>query len=63
MLPCKVRTDNMYGLGYVFCKNDWGIDGMDFDKLVNTFEVYNCCSYLGQYAAYYIRTVQKGGNQ
>jgi len=54
MLPCNVRVDNMYGLGYESNKDDEGAQGYTFDEVVNIFESYNCNIGLGRYTAFYM---------
>lgn len=56
IVPCKIRPFGVWWDGRGF-----RMDGTDpdpdrsFDRLINSFEWYNCGSELGYYASYYIR--------
>lgn len=52
-LPCNVPLNTPWGLAYT-CGRDNVEQGVDFDKVVNSFEIYNCVYELGKYAAYYV---------
>lgn len=52
-LPCNVPLSTPWGLAYT-CGRDNVENGVDFDNVVNCFELYNCVHGLGRYAAYYV---------
>lgn len=52
-LPCRVPLSTPWGLAYT-CGRDNVDHDVDFDKVVNSFEMYNCLYGLGRYAAYYV---------
>ena len=52
-LPCNVPLSTPWGLAYTCGRDNVG-DDVDFDKVVNSFEIYNCVFGLGRYAAYYV---------
>lgn len=52
-LPCRVPLSTPWGLAYT-CGRDNVDHDVDFDKVVNAFEMYNCLYGLGRYAAYYV---------
>jgi hypothetical protein len=52
-LPCNVPLSTPWGLAYTCSRDNVGHD-VDFDKVVNSFEIYNCVYELGRYAAYYV---------
>lgn len=53
-IPCKLRPDNMWGLGIWENVNLSGQYG-SFDKLCNEFIWYNCNFETGNYIAFYIK--------
>lgn len=49
LIPCKVRT--LTGIVQpVHITNQ----GIDFDKLINEYEYYNCSPELGKYTHFYV---------
>lgn len=53
--PVNCQLSNpYYGLALEINKEDWGT-GLDFDKKVDYYEVYNCMRELGKYAAYFVK--------
>lgn len=51
LCACRINPTNIYGLYFDTAKD---IDDDDFDKLVNSFEYYNCNSETGYYTAFYV---------
>lgn len=46
--------DNIQHIGYMWI-DKFSSGDIDFDKLVNTFEIYSGCTELGKYATYYVK--------
>ena len=49
--PCKA---NPYFIGAAWYETSKNETTPDFDKMVNSFEYYNCFSEVGYYASFYI---------
>ena len=62
LLPCKVNLQNMWIKPCIISivnKENGKARDVDFDKLVNEYEYYNCnYNELGKYASYYIKEVE-----
>ena len=56
LVPCKIRPDNMFGIG-VYVNANADTFGDDFDKVVHYFEYYNCNSETGLYTSYYVKEI------
>ena len=54
ILPCKASVKSMWFSPYPININDVCNDGVDFQKLVNAFEFYNCNNETGKYTAFYV---------
>lgn len=53
LLPCKMRVDNVWQKPHEVVKSE---ENNDFDKVVNSFEYYNCqYNETGKYTAFYIK--------
>lgn len=52
--PCNIRPGSFWGLDMDMNKAQQNCDGIEFEKLVNSFEYYNCNSETGRYTAFYI---------
>lgn len=51
LLPCNVAPGSVYILPAMLCKDN----SQSFSNSVNAFEIYNCNTEVGKYAAYYIQ--------
>lgn len=54
VVACKVRPDFEGYWITPYEMNKSKLQGMEFEKEVNSFEFFNCNSELGNYSAYYI---------
>lgn len=53
--PCNLRPGSFWGLDMDMNKVNQNCAGVDFEKLVNAFEYYNCTNTeTGKYTAFYI---------
>ena len=52
LLPCNVPLNNLWIAGHTF--NIQQMEHREFDKIVNSFEFYNCSRELGRYTAFYV---------
>lgn len=47
VVPCRISTANDTN------------DSTDFDRTVNNYEYYNCCSELGTYTRFFVKRVKE----
>ena len=53
LLPCKASMYSIWFSPYPFNIN--ACEDMDFTKIVNSFEYYNCNNELGKYTSFYVK--------
>lgn len=51
LLPCKVGLNSTIQPAKV---STYSSNGEDFDKVINSFEYYNCNNVLGKYTHFYL---------
>lgn len=52
--PCKLQPFGSWGLSMDMNKCNINCNDIDFDKLCNEYEYYNCNSETGKYISFYI---------
>lgn len=54
LTPVNFYPQHFFGLSVTVNKSDWGNESIDFYKLVDNYEMFNCRdNETGRYAAYY----------
>ena len=52
--PVNLSPFSPWGLDMPMNKENYNCNGIEFEKLINEFEFYNCNSETGRYTAFYI---------